>query len=88
MNGKRDSLLAQNSRAILRAALASDHGTEVEVGVVGDIPTPILRAKAVLYRFKKEDSAFDCLKIFQSPDNNYLWITKQSFGDDSDAQDL
>lgn len=78
MNGKPQSLLAQNARNILTTALSSEHGIEVEVAAMGDIPTPTLRAKQVLYRFKKENSLFDCLRIFQSPmDDKLLWITKQ-----------
>jgi hypothetical protein len=82
MNGKNDSPLAQNARAILNAALACEHGLEVEVTAVGDVPTPTLRAKQVLYRFKKENTMYDRLRIFQSPTNeNLLWITNQDVGD-------
>lgn len=78
MNGKNNSLLAQNARRILELAFESDHGIEVRVEVAGDIPQPVLRAKQVLYRFKKENVDWDCLRIFQSPINDQvLWITKQ-----------
>lgn len=87
MNGKPYSLLANNARLILAAALASDHGIEVSVMALGDIPTPNLRAKQVLYRFKKEDTAFDCLRIFQHPtDETLLWITKQGLNSDAEDQ--
>ena len=92
MNGKPESFLAQNARRILNLALASDHGIEVLVEAHGDIPTPTLRAKQVLYRFKKDSSEYASLRIFQHPTNpSMLWVTKQDVytdGAPSDAEDL
>lgn len=88
MDGKPQSLLAQNARLVLNAALASDYGIEVEVVPIGDIPSPTLRAKQVLYRFKRENTDFACLRIFQAPDDDSaLWITKQSIGDSDDSDE-
>jgi hypothetical protein len=96
VNGKNNSLLAQNARRILDLALESDHGIEVLVEVTGDLTSPGLRAKQVLYRFKKENDSYASLRIFQHPNNDLLlWVTKQdvdthsfSFDGDQSAENL
>lgn len=74
-----DTLLFQTANAILREALASDYG----IVILCESPQPMtsisLRAKQVLYRFKRENRDYDGLKIRLSPDDpeNRLWITKE-----------
>jgi hypothetical protein len=72
------SLTADNARAILIAALNSEHGIVVSVECPLPMVAKTLRAKQILYRFAKEDSDFRTLKIRLSPTDpdNQIWITK------------
>lgn len=73
-----DTLLAQTARAILSAALASPFGTVVHIQPTSDLASPALRAKQVLYRFKKENADFAQIQIKFAPDspNTRLWLVK------------
>jgi len=87
MNGRPQSLLAQIARRILDLALESEHGIEVRIEAVGDIPSPTLRAKQILYRFKKERESWNALRVFQSPhDEDCLWVTKQPLANVEDFE--
>lgn len=72
------TLLASTAHAILNEALASDYGITVECQSIGDLPTPSLRAKQILYRFMSDNSDFANFQIRFSPDDpdNELWIIK------------
>lgn len=74
-----DTLLAQTAQAILLEALASEYGIVIKVESPQPMTSITLRAKQVLYRFKKENRDFDILKIRLSPDDpdGRLWITKE-----------
>jgi hypothetical protein len=65
--------------AILRSA--SQASTGLIVRVIGS-PNPALRAKAILYRFRKElnDPTLDGIQIRLSPDNpeTELWLLNQT----------
>ncbi len=70
-----DSLLAQNARRILNEALSAPIGIQVLIEAPG-MTSPALRAKQVLYRFKKEDRVFAHLQIRLHPTDpdNRLWV--------------
>lgn len=73
-----NTLLAQNARQILLQALATEFGLLIRVQCADAMVTPALRARQVLYRFKKEDSDFDELHFRLDPDDpdNCLWIIR------------
>lgn len=68
---------------ILREAISSEFGITVDITVLSeDVVTPSLRAKQILYRFKKENPDFDAIQIKLSPTNPdlELWLIKTSVG--------
>jgi len=79
MDSRPESLLAQNARQILALALDSDFGIRVKLEMFGDLPNIALRAKQVLYRFKKENNDYDILGIAFDPDEpDYIWVVKDN----------
>lgn len=76
MPSDNNSLLAQNARQILTRAAMSDIGLEVKVEVVGDLPSPALRAKQILYRFKKENRDWQHIQVRLHPTEpeNKIWV--------------
>ena len=76
------SLLRDQCAAILRSAVESRLGIQVRVlESGGGVVTPSLRAKQILYRFRKElgDAEFQTLAIRLCPHDpdHVLWITRQ-----------
>ena len=83
-DSERQTLLRQNARQILLAAIMTELGIVVEVGSPTPIIQPTNRAKQVLYRFKNEDSDFAPIQIKFSPDDpdRELWlIVNRKVGD-------
>jgi hypothetical protein len=74
------TLFREISVHMLYEALNSPDGIRVSIESPGLMIAPTLRAKQVLYRFKRENREFDCLQIRLSPDNpdKELWIIKSS----------
>lgn len=72
------TLLADAARRILAEAACVSIGIVVHVETIGDVLTPVLRAKQVLYRFKSEDSDFANIHIRISPDDpdTHLWLIR------------
>lgn len=83
-----NTLHAQNARQILLQALSAEYGVRVHVQSTDAMITPALRARQILYRFKKEDSDFDELSIRLDPDdpNNRLWIIRGRFVADPEPE--
>lgn len=80
------SILRQQAENILRQALESRVGVQVKINeeTVGTV-TPSLRAKQILYRFRKEIGDVELLKLQirlcpGDPDRK-LWIIKGEIGD-------
>lgn len=67
------------STQILNEALASDFGIKVETLPANEfVIAPALRAKQILYRYKKDNPDFDIIQIRLSPVNpdRELWLLK------------
>lgn len=72
------TLLADISRRILAEAARSEHGIVVRIETAAPITAKTLRAKQVLYRFKKDDPQLDNISIRLAPNDpdNFLWLVK------------
>lgn len=77
------TLLANNARIILREALDSPCGIQIDIEASQEMIAPAARAKQVLYRFSQEDVEFANLQIVFGPDDpdRTLWIIKKESGD-------
>ena len=85
------TLLATQVMAILERALEAEFGLKVRVRVRPgvDLAQPILRARALFYRFRADLApAYDGLTIRLGPDDpdNVLWFIKRSVSVESEAE--
>jgi hypothetical protein len=73
-----ETLLSQTARAILDSAYNSPHGIIVEIQPIGPTVAPAMKAKQILYRFKKENADYSAIQIKFSPDDpdRELWLIR------------